>query len=144
MDRPKGQIRGKFYDTTVVTSEYRALGAPILFIVTGDVIGVWQIRSTTPPRIVTRLSAGELPALFERNRDTWQPDAIHRAKSIGGVETKYQLDFVDAGLLPAIEGEIHTNLDRLLTEALLAASEVAGKGVRDTRILFRAVFRLLV
>jgi N-6 DNA Methylase len=130
-------------DPYVVTSEYRALGAPILFIVSNDDVSVWQIRSATPPRIVTRLSVAQLPALFARNRDAWHPDAIHRAKSIGAVETEYQLDFVDAGLLPAIESEIHTKLDRLLREALRAASEADRKGSLDTRTLFRVVFRLL-
>lgn len=122
---------------------FRALGAPLLFVVEGDDITVWQVRSVDPPRVLERLTVAELPALFKRNRDIWHPDAIHRAKSVGAVEKGYQLDFVDLGLLPAIEGEIHAKLDRLLVETLAAAT--AGQGARDIdmRLLFRIVFRLL-
>ena len=49
--------------------------------------------------------------------------AIHRAKSIGAVDQSYQLDFVDLGLLSAVEGEIHAKLDRLLVEMLTASSD---------------------
>jgi hypothetical protein len=130
-------------DPYVVVNEHRALGAPILFVVTQNDVGVWQVRTATPPRLIERLPPAALPELFERNRDAWQPAAIHRAKSIGAVETDYQLDFVDVGLLPAIEGEIHGKLDRLLTETLIAAEEAQGTHPSDTRLLFRVVFRLL-
>jgi hypothetical protein len=122
---------------------FRALCAPLLFVVEGNDITVWQVRSTRPPRVLERLNVSELPALFERNRDTWQPDAIHRAKAVGAVEMECQLDFVDLGLLPAVEGEIHAKLDRLLVETLAAASEVPDSHSQDMRLLFRVVFRLL-
>ena len=89
------------------------------------------------------MTVEELPALFERNCDIWHPDAIHRAKSVGAVEKGYQLDFVDLGLLPAIEGEIHSKLDRLLVETLAAATAAQGKRSLDVRLSFRVVFRLL-
>jgi len=131
-------------DARELVQQYRALGAPLLFVVAGDAVTLWQVRGGTPPRILERLTISELPALFERNSDAWRPDAIHRAKSIGAVETGYQLDFVDAGLLPAIESELHVKLDRLLVDALAAATNArrSGDGV-DTRLIFRMVFRLL-
>lgn len=55
----------------------------------------------------------------------------------------YQLDFVDSGLLPAIEGEIHIKLDRLLVETLDLARKAPGGDRLDPRTLFRVVFRLL-
>ena len=122
---------------------HRALGAPILFVIDGDNVTVWQVRSIDPPRILERLTVTELPALFARHRDTWRPDAIHRAKSVGVVEKNYQLDFIDIGLLPAIEGEILAKLDRLLVETLAAATQAQGEGTLDMRVLFRVVFRLL-
>jgi len=82
-----------------------------------------------------------LSALFEARRDVWGPEAIHRAKSIGRFEPAYQLDFVDAGLMPAIEGQIHEKLDHLLTEAL--SSSDARSGSVDARGVFQGVFRLL-
>lgn len=122
---------------------FRALGAPLLFVVEGNDITVWQVRNIAPPRVLERLTVAELPALFERNHDIWHPDAIHRAKSVGAVEKGYQLDFVDLGLLPAIEGEIHAKLDRLLVETLAAATAAQGARGLDMRVLFRVVFRLI-
>ncbi len=122
---------------------FRALGAPLLLVVEGNDVTVWQVRSADPPRVLERLTVSELPALFQQNHDTWNPDAIHRAKSVGAVEKDYQLDFIDLGLLPAIEGEIHAKLDHLLVETLAAAKSAQGTRDLDMRLLFRVVFRLL-
>ena len=122
---------------------HRALGAPLLFVIEGNDVTVWQVRSVDPPRVLERLTVAELPSLFARNRDTWRPDAIHRAKSVGVIEKNYQLDFIDIGLLPAIEGEIHAKLDRLLIETLAAATQAQNGDRPDMRVLFRVVFRLL-
>jgi len=136
-------VLGGTGDTLELVKAHRALGAPLLFVIEGDLVSLWQVRGDAPPRVLERLSARNLPALFERHQDTWRPDAIHRAKSIGAIDRSYQLDFVDIGLLPAVEGEIHLKLDRLLIDALTAASEAQEGKKPETRLLFRVVFRLL-
>lgn len=136
-------IDGKSLQGFSLVKEYRALGAPLLFVVEGKDITVWQVRNIDPPRILEKTTVAELPLLFKRNNKTWGPDAIHRAKSVGAVEKGYQLDFVDIGLLPAIEGEIHSKLDLLLVETLAVASNAPGGRTIDMRLLFRVVFRLL-
>ena len=130
-------------DTLQLVRAHRALGAPLLFVIEGDRLSLWQVRDDTPLRLREGLHVGELPGLFERNRDKWRPDAIHRAKSIGAVDRSYQLDFVDLGLLPAVEGEIRTKLDRLLVNMLKAAFDAKHDKPPNTRLLFRVVFRLL-
>lgn len=122
---------------------YRSLGAPLLFLISGDDVSVWQVRAGGAPRRLEQVSLVDIPALFERNRADWHPDVIHRAKSIGSVDRAYQRDFVDLGLLPAVEGEIHVKLDQLLIDAMQAAHEVASDALSDPRQLFRIVFRLL-
>jgi hypothetical protein len=138
-----GVIESEGRDPLGVVKEYRALGAPLLFVAERGDVTVWQVRNDDPPRILDRLPVNDVPALFERNRDTWRPDSIHRAKSVGAVEKGYQLDFVDVGLLPAIEGEIHAKLDRLLVDTLAAAMAEQGARDLDPRLMFRVVFRLL-
>lgn len=130
-------------DTLDLVKAHRALGAPLLFVIEGDQVSLWQVRGDTPPRMLERLPVGDVPALFERHRETWRPDAIHRAKSIGAIDRNYQLDFVDLGLLPAVEGEIHLKLDRLLVDTLAAASDAQRGKATETGLLFRVVFRLL-
>src|SRR3546814_13449972 len=94
------------------------------------------------PRVLERLPVSDVPALFERHRETWRPDAIHRAKSIGDIDRYYQLDFVDLGLLPAIEGAIHIKLDRLLVDTLTHASNAHRHKAPENSLLFHVVFRL--
>jgi len=120
----------------------RALGAPILFSIGDDDIGVWRVGAEGKPRLTERVPFDAIDALFARNAERWSPQAVHRAKSLGQTQSAYQLDFVDLGLMPAIEHEIEQKLDRLLAhviERLLAdATDAAGEeGV------FRTTFRLL-
>ncbi len=136
-------VQGSSGDNVGLVREHRALGAPLLFVIDGSQVTVWQVRSNDPPRVLERTTVSKVSALFQQKKDVWNPDAIHRAKSVGAVEKGYQLDFVDLGLLPAIEGEIHTKLDRLLVETLAAAKNAQGGNTVDVRTLFRVVFRLL-
>lgn len=122
---------------------YRSLGAPLLFVITGDQVAVWQVRAVGAPRRLEQVNLTEVANLFERNSADWQPDVIHRAKSIGSIDRAYQLDFVDLGLMSAVEGEIHVKLDQLLIDTMQAAQGVASEQSSDPRQLFRIVFRLL-
>jgi len=122
---------------------YRSLGAPLLFVIAESKVSVWQVRAGESPRRLEEIRLDEVPALFEKNRADWQPDVIHRAKLIGSIDRMYQRDFVDIGLLPAVEGEIHLKLDRLLIETFQAAHTAMGKRRDDTRQFFRIIFRLL-
>ena len=122
---------------------HRSLGAPLLFVIEGDQVTLWQVRGDAPPSVRERLPLDDVPALFERYRAQWRPQVIHRAKAIGAVNRAYQLDFVDVGLMPAVEGEVHLKLDRLLDDALAASFQVSGDERPDTMLLFRVVFRLL-
>lgn len=127
-----------------VVREHRALGAPLLFLVDNNDVTVWQVRSEAPPRAIEqKVKLSDVAALFEANKDNWHPDAIYRAKAIGTASTSYQLDFVDLGLIPAIEGEIHVKLDRLLVETLDLAKKAPGGDTLDPRTLFRVAFRLI-
>jgi len=126
-------------------AHYRALGAPLIFSVSGDQLTGWQIRSDAPPRILFQAPLSELDVLFDQHREVWAPLSIHRAKAIGHVDQSYQLDFVDAGLMPAIEGEIHGKLDRVIADVLHGAftdSDIT-KTDRHQRSLFQITFRLL-
>jgi hypothetical protein len=127
-------------DASALVSEHRALGAPLMFVIEANFISVWQVTGNRP-RLLSKATLDELPKLFADRKEEWKPDTIHRAKAIGKIETGYQLDFVDVGLVSAIEGEIHAKLDRLLRDALASSREATGS--IDDRDLFKGVFRLL-
>jgi hypothetical protein len=139
------EMRGQ--DPAAVVAGYRALGAPLFLLLEDNSVTAWQVRTKDPPRLIATSQVNELPVLFAAHREEWGPLAIHRAKSIGRFDRAYQLDFVDQGLLPAIEGEIHVKLERLLddifAETLRARREATGTTVIDDRSMFRTTFRLL-
>jgi hypothetical protein len=135
-------VNGEGRQALDVVSEHRALGAPLLFVIDRNEVTVWEVRSNIP-RAIETVAVEAINDLFKRHQASWHPDAIHRAKSVGFAEEGYQLDFVDLGLLPAIEGEIHVKLGRLLIETL-DLSRRSAEGVElDMRTVFRVVFRLL-
>ncbi len=126
---------------------YRALGAPLLFEISGERVDLFQITASGQAVFLETVPASRLREAFELNRRTWNPDAIFRAKAIAPLTGEVQLDFVDIGLIPALKGMIHGKLDRLLKETLVEAietykSHVAGRSP-DKTSLYHLVFRCL-
>ena len=121
--------------------ERRALGAPILFSIGHDDVGVWRVGAQGAPRLLERVGLDAMRDLFQRNAERWRPQAVHRAKSLGQVQTAYQLDFVDLGLLPAIEHEVEDKLDRLLRQVV--EELMSGLGSETEEAVFRMTFRLI-
>ncbi len=119
----------------------RALGAPILFSIGQNDVGVWRVGAEGSPRLLERVGLDALPDLFRRNADRWRPQAVHRAKSLGQGNAAYQLDFVDLGLLPAIEHEVEAKLDRLLQKVV--EQLLTGLDGEREEAAFRTTFRLL-
>lgn len=120
----------------------RALGAPIMFSIGQDDIGVWRVGAEGKPRLTERVSLDQLVSLFARNAENWSPHSVHRAKSLGQTQTAYQLDFVDLGLMPAIEHQIEVKLDRLLGEVIAKLLTGIDDPHREEAV-FRMTFRLL-
>jgi len=119
----------------------RALGAPILFSIGQQDIGVWRVGAQGSPRLIERVGLDGISDLFQRNAERWRPQSVHRAKSLGQAQTAYQLDFVDLGLLPAIEHEVEDKLDRLLRQVV--EELMAGMARETEEAVFRTTFRLL-
>lgn len=83
---------------------------------------------------------------FEAIKTKWSPDAVLRAKNIGQTVGPTEIDWVDLGLIPALESEISRKLDRILRNALhdaqRAHKERTGQKPQLEE-LYRLVFRLL-
>ena len=129
-------------DSAAAVMANRALGAPIFFSINGDDIGVWAVGARAAPRLLERVPAEHLPALFARYRDSWTPQALHRAKALGLPRGPVQFDFVDLGLLPAIEQEVQHKLHQTMAEVLDLLLPSQSGGDRD-KAAFRLTFRLL-
>src|ERR1017187_1054586 len=104
---------------------FRALGAPFAIEVHDGGIVPWTIgrdQHTTRPSSV-RIPAAAMDRFFRSMKQRWGPAEVLRAKNIGKPVGPTELDWVDLGLIPALEAEISTKLDRLLREALLTGQQ---------------------
>lgn len=134
--------------TGVVPLSFRALGAPFAIEVQDDGIVPWGIGRDER---TTRPSSGRIPAAamdrFLRSIEKkWSPSEALRAKNLGKPVGPAELDWVDLGLIPALEAEISAKLDRMLHEALLAGQQTYRKQTGqkpDAEALYRLVFRLV-
>ena len=133
---------------TQEVSRCRALGAPFAIEVQEDGIVPWRIgrddRTTQPTS--ERIPAAAMEQFFRSIETKWSPGAVLRAKNIGKPVGPAELDWVDMGLIPALEGEVSTKLDRMLRRALQdgRSAHQRSAGYRaDDEALFRLVFRLL-
>jgi hypothetical protein len=127
--------------------DYRALGAPFAMEVREDAVVPWRVgRDASQVRALELIPADALHRYFDANAEQWSPPEVLRAKNISLRSDVRQLDFIDLGLIPAIEAEVGEKLDRLLREAVAEAEAIYQKRTGekgDTREVFRLVFRVL-
>jgi hypothetical protein len=128
-------------DSAAAVMANRALGAPIFFSIDSTDVGVWAVGAQAP-RLLERVPVDQLSDLFSRYHDSWTPQALHRAKSLDLPRGPIQVDFIDLGLLPAIEQEVQHKLHRTMAEVLdlLLPSDAEQERQKDA---FRLTFRLL-
>lgn len=136
-----GVVEGEI-DSAAAVMANRALGAPIFFSIDKDQVGVWAVGARQAPRLLERVPASELAALFARYRDSWIPQALHRAKALGAPRGPVQVDFIDLGLLPAIEREVQHKLHQVMTDVLARLVPSDTSRERE-KAAFRLTFRLL-
>ncbi len=125
---------------------HRSLGAPLIFEIDSTYVNRWKMTRSGAPEFIERIESRQLENAFVRNKEKWLPEKIFRAKSISLENSPYQLDFIDIGLMPALEGTIHKKLDRLLKETFATVSklyEQYNQKPPSSEYLFRLVFRLI-
>lgn len=91
----------------------RPLGTPVVFVCFEDTLQWWKQGATSPEWL---MSVPEKDAIkfIDSHRDDFSPDAVYRAKTWGRFRSKYQLNFVDVGLMPLIEEEVGEALGGLI------------------------------
>jgi predicted RNA methylase len=126
--------------------QYRALGAPRAFEIRHDRILHWKVTPVPSDRDLREsIEPGEIERAFEANEGVWNPKSVLRARNIAAPGPR-QLDFIDLGLIPALEQHIREKLDPLLGEIIHTASKDYQKRHRrqpDWDQLCRLVFRTL-
>lgn len=125
-------------------ADIRALGAPHVLVVTPTVTQQWTIQERDA---VCALSfpTGEIEArIVSKNRD-WNPTALLRAKSGFVQPLPAQIDFVDLGLLPALDAEAGSKIDHMVKRVLHSAESESRRRNEafDAHAIFNVLFRFL-
>jgi hypothetical protein len=105
-------------DPASTVMQYRNLGAPVLFVCYEGQIQWWR-QGIEYPQYLETLAASELPHFFQEHQQFLAPHSIYRAKTRGRFENRYQLSFVDFGLMPLVEREIGQALSTLVERAII-------------------------
>ena len=131
---------------TDLIKNHRSLGAPLIFETGSTFVNRWKMTRSGDPEFIERIESKQIENAFARNKEIWQPEKIFRAKSISLESSPYQLDFIDIGLMPALEGTIHKKLERLLKETfaeIIKLYQRYNQNAPPPEYIFRLVFRLI-
>ncbi|MDE0431294.1 MAG: N-6 DNA methylase [Caldilineaceae bacterium] len=123
----------------------RSLGSPQILEVGDDEVHRWKVTVKDKPVLLDSVRLSDLPGLFAHHKEEWTPQKVLRAKADFIPAT--QLDFLDLGLLPLLDNEVRTKLDRLLQNTVSLAIDTFERKspFLEERYpsLFRLVFRLI-
>ncbi len=129
-----------------LASQYRALGAPVLFEVSETTVREWAIgRDEQATTQISETPAVEIANRFAEQAVEWAPATFLRAKNIGDFRWSRQLEMF-ADVLPELEARIQAKLSPMLRDAMAVASneyqESTGQEP-DPEKLFKLIFWLL-
>lgn len=128
-----------------IVKSVRALGAPQLFYVRDRVTERWQVNQHGGIFADT-IQTAKLHEVIQARKEVWNPQSIIRAKSGFDSPGPRQHDFVDIGLLPALEHEAALKIDHLVRSISTLAEEYYNnrKLHFDAEKIFGLLFQLLV
>jgi methylase of polypeptide subunit release factors len=118
-------------------------GAPTALVCRGDSLDWWQL-SITGPREPKTIRATEVDGFFRVHGAQLKPENIYAAKLRRPVSGGIQMEFVDAGLMPALERKTGEALNRLVTQAIRSLMNDLGDKVRSHEEgVYKSVFWML-
>ena len=107
-------------DSEATVASCRTLGAPLVFLYFPNQWQLWQ-QSTAKPKLLRQIPHEEIPSFFRKQKEELAPESVYRAKTWARLDTSYQLDFVDVGLLPLVEEEAGKKLTELIERVVQEA-----------------------
>lgn len=129
-----------------LVNQCRALGAPLALEVREDIIVHWRVgRDVTGSKELLRIQPDQIENIFKEQEEHWAGHDILRQKGISFKLGPRQLDFIDLGLIPALEHQISSKLDRVLKDIVHEALALLKNknGADALRGLYRLIFRSL-
>ena len=120
-------------------------GAPTALVCRGDSLDWWHL-SITGPREPRTIRASEIKGFFRTHAAQLKPENIYAAKLHRPVPLGVQMQFVDVGLMPALERKAGEALNRLVTQAIRTLMAELGGKVRSRAHhegVYKSVFWML-
>lgn len=132
-------------DSRLAASACIEFGAPTALVCRGDSLEWWQLSINGPhdPRIIR---ANEIDGFFRAHAAQLAPANIYAAKLHRPLPAGVQMQFVDVGLMPALERKAGEALNRLVTQAIRMLLLELGDKVRsraDHEGIYKSVFWML-
>jgi len=123
-----------------VVQSHQGLGAPVILVCLKENLQFWHFYQGHAVN-KENVKSQKLDAFFSKYQKDFDPERILRAKKLGRINKKYQLEFVDLGLMPFIEkqeGEyIAGQVERII-------KTLAGNNNKDAEAWhFQAAFWLI-
>lgn len=130
-----------------LVADCRSLGAPMAFEVTPSGVNLWRVSARPgADDLISSHTANSLSHLFDHNAEWWKPRSLLRLKDARRVSA-VQHDFIDYGLLPALENNIRAKLGPLLQNLLVDVRDGekrhGGNAAVDEDAIVALVFRVL-
>ena len=128
----------------IAIERLRAFGAPQIFLVQNGNTQWWSNKEKKAV-FKENIKTKEIPTLIVKNSEEWKPENLMRIKSGFKAPLPQQLDFIDIGLLPALEHQASIKIDSLIRRILYNA-EITLKQKKtpfDAPSIFNIVFRFL-
>ncbi len=123
----------------------RALGAPQVFYVVNGTTQRWQIHADHAS-IAETVPTHNLDKFIKDRQLVWSPQAFLRAKAGFAPPAPQQFDFIDLGLLPALEHEASRKIDGLVKRVCSLTEGFHQERSIELNVgnMFSLVFQLLV
>lgn len=121
----------------------RSFGSPQFLIILNGKTERWR-NAERQPILREEINTDKLESFIKDHKQDWNPDAMIRLKS--GIEklTPRQIDFIDVGLLSALEHEASQKIDSLIKSILRVVDEYKNKKRSvDGNAVFTLTFQFL-
>jgi N-6 DNA Methylase len=127
-----------------IVNELRAFGAPQMFIIKNGT-SEWWVNREREAVYQKEFETKKIPEFIKNNKHEWNPDKMIRLKSGFEKPKPQQIDFIDIGLLPALEHQASSKIDTLLRRILHDAEKEFERSELTfaPSNIFSIVFRLL-
>lgn len=131
-------------DPGETVKSFRSFGASQFFIVVNGFTQRW-LNLQSGPEFRESLPTQNAPKLILSNKAHWNPGTMLRLRSGFQQPKPEQIDFIDLGLIPALEREASQKIDSLISDAIYTAESFSIKRNKpfNAQKMFKILFRLL-